>query len=214
MSEAYEVLKKYAKMMADLDYPVGSTAKIVIQTSGGIFATRDGADFSQLAHEDVQKLEMERLPLPKADMRAMVYSSTPYCSRCLREAKPFRASLDDMAQIIGPEVYIVDGRSKNKDKAIGKSFKKALKNSVGCFVLTGIGSKGNGHGYTLTMGRTPYEAVVAMTVLEKSAEVMFMAEKLGGAKPLPRSEAIMMRAVYKKKYSKAEEEIKAQEVEQ
>ena len=64
----------------------------------------------------------------------------------------------------------------------------------------------------MTMGRSLYEAVVAMTVLEKSAEIHFLAQKLGGAQPLPRWEAKLMRSTYKNKYSKAEEEIKSAEV--
>jgi len=87
-----------------------------------------------------------------------------------------------------------------------------LKDNVGCLVLSGYNDQGEGIGYTVTMGRNLYEAVVAMTVLEKSAEVTLLAEKIGGAKPIPRWEAKLMRLVYKMKYSKAEEKVKASEV--
>ena len=48
------------------------------------------------------------------------------------------------------------------------------------------------------MGRGLYEAVVAMTVLEKSAEVSMLAEKIGGAVPISKRDAKLMRKEYEK----------------
>ena len=79
----------------------------------------------------------------------------------------FRASLDDMAQIIGNAVYIADGRKA--DRAAGKSLKKALKHSNGCMVFRGANSKGKGVGYNITVGRSLKEAATALTVMEKAA---------------------------------------------
>ena len=210
MVDIYEVMKKYGQMMANQPYSVGEAAKMILQTSEGVFATRDGADMGKLEENDITQLELQALPIPKGDVKAVVYSQTPFCQRALREAKPFRACLDDMAQIFGHTAYIVDGRDSNK--SMGKSLVKALKNNEGCFVLKGINKDGEGLGYTITMGRTLYEAVVAMTVLEKSAEVFFLAEKIGGSKPMPNWEAKVMRKKYKKKYSKSEEEVRLAEV--
>lgn len=211
MSKIYEVMKKYGRIMAEQPYPVGEAAKMILQTSEGVFATRDGADMGNLEEEDITQLDMDALPIPKSDVRAVVYSQTPFCQQALREAKPFRACLDDMAQIFGHTAYIVDGRDSNK--SMGKSLVKALKNNEGCFVLKGISKDGEGMGYTMTLGRTLYEAVVAMTVIEKSAEVFLLAEKLGGSKPIPKWEAKLMRKKYKKKYSRAEEAVRLVEVE-
>ena len=210
INDIYEVMKKYGQMMVKQPYPVGDAAKMIIQTSEGVFATKDGADMGNLREKDIERHPMETLPIPKTDVKAVVYSQTPFCQQVLREAKPFRACLDDMAQIFGPTAYIVDGRESNK--SMGKSLMKALKNNEGCLVLKGINKDGEGVGYTMTMGRTLYEAIVAMTVLEKSAEVFLLAEKLGGSKPIPKIEAKLMRKMYKKKYSKAEEKIRQAEV--
>jgi len=210
MSKVYEVMKKYGEMMARQPYTVGNSAKMILQTSEGVFATRDGADMGNLKENDVEKLPLDALPVPKPGVKAVVYSQTPFCQQALREAKPFRACLDDMAQIFGHTAYIVDGRDSNK--SMGKSLVKALKHNEGCLVLKGIDKNGDGVGYTMTMGRTLYEAVVAMTVLEKSAEVFLLAEKLGGSKPIPKWEAKVMRKKYKNKYSKAEEKARLAEV--
>ncbi len=207
--EVCEVMNKYGKVLAGQEYPIGN-AKFILQTEEGVFATKADADFSDIKEEDIERLWVHELPIPKAEMKAIVYSQTPHCQQCLKEAKPFPAMLDDMAQIFGPACYIVDGREGNDSR--GKSIFKALKDNVGCLVLKGFNKKGEGVGYTITMGRNLYEAVLATTVLEKSAEVFLLAEKLGGGKAIPKWEAKLMRMVYKKKYSKAEEKVKASEV--
>ncbi|MBR5517280.1 MAG: hypothetical protein IKU53_04830 [Firmicutes bacterium] len=207
--EVCEVMNKYGKVLAGQGYPIGS-AKFILQTEEGVFATKVDADFENITEDDIEKLWVHELPIHKGEMKAIVYSQTPHCQQCLKEAKPFPAMLDDMAQIFGPACYIVDGREGNDSR--GKSLFKALKDNVGCLVLKGFSKNGEGVGYTITMGRNLYEAVVATTVLEKSAEVFLLAEKLGGGKPIPKWEAKLMRMVYKKKYSKAEEKVKASEV--
>lgn len=63
----------------------------------------------------------------------------------------------------------------------------------------------------MTTGRNLFEAVVALDVLEKSAEVNLKADVLGGVKSIPRAEAKLMRMNYKKNYSKAEQLVKAKE---
>ncbi len=209
MEKTYELFKKYAKMMADQDYYTGEAAMLMLDTDDGVFATKYGADLADLKMSDLQRLNIKALPTSKSGMKAMVYSQTPYCQKALREARPFKAAIDDMAQIIGPTAYIADGRDSNKNA--GKSLKKALKKNTGCFVLRGVGANGKGKGYTVTIGRNLYEAVVAMTVLEKSAEITYLADKIGGVKFLDPMEARLMRMVYKKKYSKAEESAKTAE---
>lgn len=210
MKEIYQVIKKYGHMMSEQEYPAGKDAIMMLETSKGVFATKKGADLADLKDEDIEKTEMKQLPVADRQIKAMVYSRTPFCQKCIREKKPFQAILDDMAQIIGPEVCIADGTSG--EQSAREAAAKALESSTGCFVLTGTDSEGQGTGYTVTAGRSLYEAVVAMTVLEKSAEVFWLARKIGGGKPIDRPTAEYMRENYKKNYSKAEEEIKTGEV--
>ena len=86
----YELLNKYAKMMTEQEYPVGEAAKLMIETTEGVFATKDSADLSDLKPDDVEKLAVEHLPLSRKGMSAMVFSQTPYCQKCLADARPFR----------------------------------------------------------------------------------------------------------------------------
>lgn len=176
MQKAYELIKKYGMLMAEQEYSVGD-AKLFIETESGVWSTKPGTDFADIKESDIQKEEMDKLPMSDKGLKAMVYSQTPYCMECLKAGRNFKPSVDDMAQIIGPETA---------------SFEKA--------------------GYVITRGRTPFEAITAMTVLEKSAEITVLADRIGGAKPLNSLEAKLMRFVYKKKYSKSEATAKADEM--
>ena len=95
--------------------------------------------------------------------------------------KLLQAFIEDKYDFKVHTAYIADGRDGNA--SMGKSIGKALRGNAGCLILRGTDKKGKGIGYTLTMGRSLYEAIVALTVLEKSAEISFLAEKIGGAGP-------------------------------
>ena len=56
--------------------------------------------------------------------------------------------------------------------------------------------------YVITAGRTLSEACVALDILEKSAEVNLKASVIGGRKPLGAVDCRLMRAVYRRKYSR------------
>ena len=202
-NKTFALIEKYAKVLSEMEGYDIETWKIFVNVDGRIYQTENGADFACLKRGDVvissgamgslYPVEHQLLKNGK-DMNALVLSSTPYCKRFTQYGKDITAAIDDMAQIVGYKAKCVG----YGDKAIGR----ALKNSAACLVKD--------H-YTITTGRSLYEAVVALTVLEKSAELNTKAEVLGGVKHLPKLEADLMRQVYKKKYSKAEQEIKAEE---
>ena len=198
------IIKKYGKMLESQEYSVGKNPQIFLKINGRVYANRPECDFNNLKEEDVLTFTLEmgsdknnavKLLLEQDRIRSLVISNTPYCQKCREAEKEIEACLDDMAQIIGPRVKIA------RDDF--REIRTSLKHSEGCFV------RGK---YTITAGRTPYEAVVALTVLEKAAEVQIKAEKIGGGRKIPIIEAKLMRFNYKKKYSKAESEIKEKEV--
>lgn len=202
-NKSFALIEKYAKVLSEMEGYDRENWKIFISVDGRIYETENGADFADLKRGDLviasgatgslYPVEHHLLRSHK-DIQAVVLSSTPYCKRFEQYGKDIVAAIDDMAQIVGYKAPFV-GYS---DKAISQ----ALRNGTACLVKD--------H-YTITTGRNLYEAVVALTVLEKSAELNTKAEVLGGVKTLPRLEAEMMHQVYKKKYSKAEQEVKAEE---
>jgi len=191
-----ETIAKYAAMMANLEYSIGEEPKIFMVQEDHCYATATGADFSNITESDIEDLTyydviegevLEELP----EMEALVIAQPPYLGICIAANREIPAVLDDMAQIIGQRVCIV----AHEKKAIAHALSKAA----------GVMTK---DGYVITCGRNLYEAYVAMTVLEKNAEVTLKAAVLGGAKEISSFDAKLMREVYKKKYSKAEKEHK------
>ena len=198
--------EQYPKFKECMDYlTAGGVSnfdgmRLMLQADGTVFATKLDTDLKKLKEEDIEILDMKRLPLPKKGKNAMIFSQTFYCQKCLAEANPFAASLDDMAQIIGPAVYVADGRTA--DRSSGKSLKKALKKANGCLVLRAVDSKGKGVGYTLAVGRDLREAAIATLVMEKAAMAEIKAKKLGGSRPLDKKLALTMQKNYEKNYSR------------
>ncbi len=127
-------------------------------------------------------------------------SRTTYCMEWLKRGEALIPSLDDMAQIIGTKAPVIDGRRDPENAKA--SLIKILGNNAGGFVITGQDENGDFAGYTLTIGRSQKEAEVALSVLEKSAEVTLLAEKIGAPCHINVFERKLMRTVYLKKYSK------------
>jgi L-fuculose-phosphate aldolase len=103
--------------------------------------------------------------------------------------------LDDMAQIIGPDAKCVED---SDDRII-----KVLRKRNACII------KGNG---VITYGRSPDEAYTACLVLEKSSKCFVDTAVLGGYRKIDPLEARLMHFVYKKKYSKQNQENKNKEL--
>ena len=133
----------------------------------------------------------------------------PACQEWLRRGQALFPALDDMAQVIGTRAAVIDAR-KGFQKAVPQLV-RVMRTNAGCFMVIGRAPNGTYLGYTLTVGRTPYEAIVAMTVLEKSAEVALLAEKIGSPQPVSAWECRRMRSIYLKKYSKSEASARAAE---
>lgn len=199
----YEMIEKYAAELAAMEGYDRASWKIMVKFGETCYETADGADFASLSTDDIRQTgdEDSLYPIERQilegdnEISALVLSRTPYCRKAAKQGRPLTAALDDMAQIVGYQVQTV---SYEKSAIYG-----ALRKATGCFVKD--------RDVTITCGRSLYEAVVALTVLEKSAEVSLKAEAIGGVKPLPKIEADLMRMIYKKKYSTAEQEVKSKE---
>ena len=209
MNSIYAYIKKYAAMLAAQEYSIGPAARLIVETDEGVFGTVKGADLANLSETEIEKLPLEALPKGKQQIRAIVISQTPACQEWLQRGEALFPSLDDMAQIIGTRAAVIDAR-KSFQKAVPQ-LTRVMRTNAGCFMVIGRAPNGAYLGYTLTVGRTPYEAIVAMTVLEKSAEVTLLAEKIGRPQHIAPWECKLMRTIYMKKYSKSEAKAKADE---
>ncbi len=207
-----ETIARYAAMMEELGSLAGEGHRILWKEGKRCFATKADADFSALTEADVEELtdweitEKEVL-MANRKVQAMVVARPPYCLECIARRKPVVASLDDMAQIIGYRAEIV----RYEEKPMAAALKKAAGVLVRSSRRRDASGKSEMPACAITVGRDPYEAYVAMTVLEKAAEVSLKAEVLGGAKTLLPPLAAIERMVYMNKYSKAERKFKDEE---
>ena len=209
MNSIYAYIKKYAAMLAAQPYPLGLAARLIVETDEGVFGTVKGADLADLSETELEKLPLSVLPKGRQGIRSIVISQTPACQEWLRRGQALFPTLDDMAQVIGTRAAVIDARGGLR-KAVPQLV-RIMRANAGCFVVIGHAADGSCLGYTLTVGRTPYEAIVAMTVLEKSAEVALLAEKIGSPQPVSAWECRRMRSIYLKKYSKSEASARAAE---
>ena len=131
----------------------------------------------------------------RPEVGAVLINAAHYCATAAAMVKKIRPALDDMAQIIGPSVR----RAESMD---AKQIIKAMKGRNAC--ITSVGA--------VTTGRTPDEAFTACLVLEKGTRVFVLAQRVGGAKVINPFEAILMHVIYQKKYSKADQNAKMQEI--
>lgn len=205
--DVFQMIKKYAKQLSQMDTWCAGRGKILVRLDGNLYATRDGSDFSDLQQTDVaavdaaagskerQSYPVEISFLEESDTDlALVLSGTRYCSEIAAQQKSLPASLDDMAQIVGAaaEVTAYDLCQ----------IRTALQESAACLAAGK---------YTITIGRSLFEAATALEVLEKQAEVHLKAGVLGGSVPVSSEEAQIMRRNYLQNYSKAEHAVKSRE---
>ncbi|MFQ9891599.1 MAG: hypothetical protein ACLRWH_00155 [Emergencia sp.] len=201
-NNTFDMMKKYAEELAELPGTDRGAWRIMVNLDGRIYETAEGCDLSDLKRGDVAIVEggskdypVERgLLLERGESKALVLSKTTFCTLAAKKNMKLVPALDDMAQIVGPQAETVDYEEKK--------IRKALKKSTGCFVKDR---------YTISTGRSLFEAVTALKVLEKSAEINIKAQVLGGPVPVARAEARLMRQIYKRKYSKSEAAVKAKE---
>lgn len=200
--EQYPKFKDCMECLQDGGITKFDGMRLILQEDGRVYATRLEANLAKLKEEDIEQLDIEKLPLESGGKKAMIYSQTYYCQKCLAEAVPFESSLDDMAMIIGKGLFIADGRTA--DRKSGKTLKKAFKKSNACFVLKGVDGKGKGIGYTIAMGKDLKEAAITTLVAEKAAYVELKAKNLGGCSRFDRRTRSLLRKKYEKSYQSRE----------
>ena len=126
----------------------------------------------------------------REDINAVMITHPAYV-RAVADAKAtIPAVVDDMAQIVGTTC------KTSKSAEVGDVL-KAVKGRNSCLIAGGG---------ALTSGRTMDEAYTCALVLDKAAHVFICGGVIGGCKIINTLEAKLMRFVYKKKYSKTNQQ--------
>jgi ribulose-5-phosphate 4-epimerase/fuculose-1-phosphate aldolase len=161
----------------------------------------DGANFAEIrimkqaGAEDVGGLPKEaaihrEIYQRYKAVKAIVHTVSPDILAVSRTGKKAYPLLDDFAQILGTSLRVADYSSP---EVSARKIAASLKGRNAVLI------KDNG---ALCCGSSKYDASAAVMVLEKGCKAIICATLLGKAKPINPLEALLMRLVYLKKYSK------------
>lgn len=141
---------------------------------------------------DINTGDIGRIFSSRDDINAIVFICTEAAVRFSKENQIMRPALDDLAQIIGPDVTVCpDGTAR--------TLLKALRNRRGCFI------QGSG---IIAVGDTIEEAIAGARILEKSAEAEIYSGKLNGLQYLDSTTAQELHKYYDGSYSKVNQKEK------
>lgn len=160
-------------------------------------SSRENLRLSKLTEKDFDLFDINtgdigRIFSSRDDINAIVFICTEAAVRFSKENQIMRPALDDLAQIIGPDVTVCpDGNAR--------TLLKALRNRRGCFI------QGSG---IIAVGDTIEEAIAGARILEKSAEAEFYSGKLNGLQYLDSTTAQELHKYYDGSYSKVNQKEK------
>ena len=160
-------------------------------------SSRENLRLSKLTEKDFDLFDINtgdigRIFSSRDDINAIVFICTEAAVRFSKENQIMRPALDDLAQIIGPDVTVCpDGNAR--------TLLKALRNRRGCFV------QGSG---IIAVGDTIEEAIAGARILEKSAEAEIYSGKLNGLQYLDSTTAQELHKYYDGSYSKVNQKEK------
>lgn len=161
------------------------------------FSSRENLRLSKLTEKDFDLFDINtgdigRIFSSRNDINAIVFICTEAAVRFSKENQIMRPALDDLAQIIGPDVTVCpDGTAR--------TLLKALRNRRGCFI------QGSG---IIAVGDTIEEAIAGARILEKSAEAEIYSGKLNGLQYLDPTTAQELHKYYDGSYSKVNQKEK------
>ena len=160
-------------------------------------SSRENLRLSKLTEKDFDLFDINtgdigRIFSSRDDINAIVFICTEAAVRFSKENQIMRPALDDLAQIIGPDVTVCpDGTAR--------TLLKALRNRRGCFI------QGSG---IIAVGDTIEESIAGARILEKSAEAEIYSGKLNGLQYLDSTTAQELHKYYDGSYSKVNQKEK------
>lgn len=160
-------------------------------------SSRENLRLSKLTEKDFDLFDINtgdigRIFSSRDDINAIVFICTEAAVHFSKENQIMRPALDDLAQIIGPDVTVCpDGTAR--------TLLKALRNRRGCFI------QGSG---IIAVGDTIEEAIAGARILEKSAEAEIYSGKLNGLQYLDPTTAQELHKYYDGSYSKVNQKEK------
>lgn len=179
---------------------------VSVRAEGGMLITNPETEMSSITENDIRfvgrdeaKGTQEALHLAiyahREDINAVIMNHAPFCVGIAKRLKSFPATLDDMAQIIGHTAKVSPSEEAT-------DILRTLTGRNACLI--------SGGGVIAT-GRTLDEAFTGSLVLEKGALCYVGSAIIGKPVKIGLFDAVLMRAVYKLKYSKKDQAAKLKE---
>lgn len=192
MSKLIELLKSYYEKYR-------TEATIALKDGEKFYVASPGKDVAEYSLSDTVEGNISIIKSVfsrKKGINAIIISSHNYTKVVAQTGATVPPLLDDLAQIVGPSVYCAKSNT-------AFSVLRALIGRNACLI------KNNG---ALATGRTLDEADTATLVLEKGCKAFIESAMIGAAKPIRKAEAVLMHIIYKKKYSKLDQQTKLKEM--
>ena len=211
ISEAQQIVCKAGKKLLDEGLVARTWGNVSLRFDGNKMAiTPTGRPYETMMPYDIVIVDIRDMshegnlePSSEGGLHAEVYKRRKEINAVIhthqqnastvaaahREVPPI---LDDMAQIVGPSVRVAHYALPSTKKLIRQTI-KALKGRNAALLAN--------HG-AICVGNDMDEAFMVCRVLEKACKSFIEAEFLGGAQPIHKLEAHIMRQYYLRKYSK------------
>ena len=200
-----QILEFCKEMEEDKLVVLGDTMSV--RCDGGMLITSALKPMADICEDDIlfvdkkePKDELSALHLAiygaREDINAIIMNHAPFCVGIAKGSKKFPACLDDMAQIIGPTAKV--SPSGNAADVL-----KTLHGRNACLIK---------NGGVIATGRTLDEAHTGSLVLEKGAIAYVGSTVLGNPVKISTFDALLMRFIYKTKYSKKDQADKQAEL--
>jgi len=199
MNKYVEKIIEYAKRLVEEGIN-DDKACISLKTAHGyMYATKEGVELKNIDEKSVEKIDLATaegeyklhatIYTAKADVNAICHVHPKWVAPVAKAGATIPTVLDDMAQIVGP-----------KCKTAKNDIDSILKNLKGCNSCL---IKDDG---CITTGRSLDEAYTCVLVLDKAAHCFVASAVIGKNVTINIFEAKLMQFIYKKKYSKANQE--------
>ncbi len=214
VNEAKETVIKAGKLLLEKDLVARTWGNVSVRLEGGRMAiSPSGRTYEELTVDDIVIVDIETLEYQggikpssekgihaaiykaRKDVNAVIHTHQMNASTCAAAGRTVPPILDDMVQILGPDVRVAAYALPGSKKLVKESV-KALRGRTAVLLAN--------HG-AVCVGKSADDAFVAAQVLEKACKAFIEAEFMGGAKKINKFEAHLMHKYYIMKYSKDKE---------
>ncbi|NLV44260.1 MAG: class II aldolase/adducin family protein [Candidatus Hydrogenedentes bacterium] len=209
IQQARQAVREMGTRLVQTGLVIGTWGNVSVRLGGKVIITPSGANYALLTDEDMPVIDLvtgdHEGPKPSSEkglhlevyrqrkeINAVIHVHSPHASTLAAARRELPPVLDDVAQLIGPNVRVAEYALPSTKKIVKKTM-RALRGRMAALMAN--------HG-AICLGRDLEEAFLCCQVLEKGCKAFIEAEFLGGAKGINRFEAALMHQFFLRKYSK------------